>query len=932
MEGTRDTRIVIDGDTGAGKTTFIKRLCYIWAENVLHPGQDEKENKALQKYSFVIPIILRFLTHEKCFLDVLTAQLQVLNICEICSLLKCIEENPGEILLLFDGFDEYTGTSVIEKIISHEEYSNILCITTSRYHAIEQLRRKTSQAISHHIRLCGFNEEQVKLYITQFCKYHGIPFMVGKNLIVKLTKERRDILELAKVPIRTEMICIVWSIEKKLGKTLSDLYEFFVKHLIAHHQKKRINSCKTLAVEEIERRQEILLTVGKLANTWERYNRLKILFDEKELQLCLPSNLSENNKKDMFSRIVDIGLIGKSHPSNVLKLSKWSFNHLSIQEYFVAYFLKNTTNDVYVKEFIERCRDQRVLFRSEMILMFLCSIDSDLGSHILNSLLQEPNDEIKFMDLLKFLSKVLHKVTHHSVSLPWCVNVKLLQEDYHEQCHCLDTLNSLLESEKRNQKPNLHSLTLCNILGYKDFMDLTYLKKLDLSVKDQNELLIFKEKIQHLKALESLTVQSDISFTNVDLASNVPTKNLMCLSVTGPGAMKAAADHIQRFTLLQQLHIDDTSAMYDKEAESNLITKLKRSKTMKQVSLCASEIDEMLLKKDLSLKVKTLRKGTLGRALRDMNVSDNLHKLDLRENNLEQDGNSLGKLICKMTALRILCIGLCSLNHQTLKAIVTSIKTTKKKEEICQLHTLSMEGGSYKNNNNFHSGGTYLGELIALLPQLEILGLAVCRLVSSDLNAMNEALPQNTKIQTLNMMFNDLGDTNGGGVRLFEHLRHLQAVKAGGSQGPDPTQALCKAAEAGSLTSLQILDISYSRLKPDSLKELSQHLSSMSNIKVINLENIRGVKSEDFKFLFENIPKSARHLNVNEVWSIKMDPYLVLENKENLKHLKRLNIELSDNDIEFIQEQLELHNPDIHVYNDVHEYVWKAYVLDQYQG
>ena len=306
---------MIDGVPGAGKTTFIKRLCYIWAQGVLNIEEKESEDEYLHKYKLVIPIILRFVKQENSLTEILAAQLQCLSFCEICAVIKYqIETNPENVLLLLDGFDEYTGRSSVEKIIGKEESSLVLCITTSRPHAIEQITRKTSQAMDQHVKLCGFSEKQVEQYITQFCDYHDLPIKTGEGLIRTLFSNRRDILELAKVPIRTEMICIVWAVFGKLGESLDDLYELFIIHLITHWETKKGLKTKNMSPQQVMKQNKpLLLKIGQLANTWEKQKRLRIVFSTEKLEKILGEE---------FDKVVNIGILTKSHPSNILQESK----------------------------------------------------------------------------------------------------------------------------------------------------------------------------------------------------------------------------------------------------------------------------------------------------------------------------------------------------------------------------------------------------------------------------------------------------------------------------------------------------------------------------------------------------------------------------------------------------------------------------------
>ena len=972
---------MIDGDPGAGKTTFTKRLCYIWAQSVLRPEERDTEDEYLHKYTLVIPIILRFVTEQNTLMDIITSQFECLNICQACAVINLFENKPSEVLLLLDGYDEYTGHSkIISKVTNKEECPDILTFTTSRPHAIEQLRRHTSQAVDQHVKLCGFNQKQIIQYIRQFCIYHKLPTNKGEKLIKTLLEERTDILEVAKIPIRTEMICIVWARYGKLGKTLADLYELFVVHLITRQRTKLEPGYKHEGESTgvLEENKELLLLVGEVANTWEKYGRLRIVFNTKELKSVLNNSKTSEagTQNDIFNKVIDIGLITKSHPSNDLDKSKWSFPHLTIQEYFVSDFLGNTEDNQFVDEFASRCKEYKVLQRCEVIFMFLSCKYPDVANKILTLLVIEEKDEKKCKDLLDFISKLIkyYENSKIDIPLPYCVDIKSIDEQINSRYRkdkgelLRSSLYSLLESEKRQKKPNLHSLTVCNILQYRDFMDLTYLQRLDVEVRKQEELLMLKQKIQHMKALESLCIglypekpdseseeslsdseylseeslsnQSDVSSTDVDLVSSIPTDKLTSLSMTGPDVMKAAADHIQKFTILQQLYIDETSTDYTEEETSTdyteetrnkLISSLKSNNSIKEVSLCVQDLDDRIIQEKLNMKVilqvkkYKLRKDSLRKAVRGLDFTGGLYKLDLSYNNLEDEGESLGELMARMTTLRVLDVWKCNIKADTVQAMVQTIKEIK---VTSGLHTLYM--GSYNdiNNNNLHTGGCYLGELVALIPDLYTLDLSYCNLTDTDLVNMSDAVPATTSIHTLNLQGNNLGYNSEGLTSLLTHTPHIQALAVGGIKTPDPVPSLCRAADTESLTSLHVLDMSWSMLYPGSLEKLGQHLQYMNKLQVINLDRIDGVEPEDYQHVYSKLPPSIHNLNVWNV-NIDLDVYLILEYKDNLNHLHRLHVLLYDSDIELLQEVLEQNNPHIHVYNDSGEDTWRMYIKEK---
>ena len=970
----------------------LSRDCYVWANRYQYSGEKYTEDEYLRRYDLVIPIILRFVKQEDTMIDILNSQLKCLTTCQICALVEHFEQHPNKVLLLLDGYDEFTGSarSMMEKVIIKDEISDVLCITTSRPHAIEQLRRRTSHAVDHLVRLCGFSEKQVREYITQFCKYHKLPPEKGEKLIQKLFQERQDLLEVAQVPIRTEMICIVWNVHGKLGNTLADLYKLFIKHMIIHWKTKNVpsNENKEEPDHILKKKnkeifyKEILLEVGRIANSWDEYNRLQIVFTSSELKSAL-------NTDFRFEDLLELGLVIKSHPSHVLDESKWSFPHQTIQEYLVAYFLGNinkvvtndnqvgtddnqivtndnqvvTDNKQVVTDFVTRCKDYIVLERCEMILIFLCSKYPSVANRLFTDLLRAESDAKKCMKLLNIISKPLVYFTNRNkidIPLPKHLSINSIEKDIQssteskvQQAHLLRrTIHSLLESEKKHKESNLVSLTISNISRYHGFLNIKSLQRLDVSVSKKQELLFLKQKIQSMTDLQKLSIQlpsknlsleieqapvgqgetedkpiKDIAivdpksttFKTTDIIGSIPCTKLTSLTLIAPDAILAAADHIQKFVKLQELHVDDRSEIIDEQARNKFVTSLKSNSSVQQVTLCLPELEDMILLENLSitLQVRKIKQDILGKA------TGNFFKLDLTGNELKLEGESLGHLLVKMTTLQVLCVANCNIQAQTVKAMEQAVRDS---HVTCGLHTLELGGSRDENSNNLESGGHCLGKLLALTPSIETLNLNDCKLTPKDLTEMAGALKHTTNIHTLNVRYNALGDSKEGLVNLLTRMHLMKALSVGGYEQPDPIATLCEGVNAGSLNNIEVIDMAWSKVTPGSLKQQGQYLQKMEKLQVLSIENTAGAKSEDYGHVYSNLPTSLKHLKLTPL-HVTLDPYLILNNKQSLTHLHRLNVNLPHRDIQILQEVLVENNAQIHVYNELEEDIWKMYVL-----
>ncbi|KAM9302009.1 nucleotide-binding oligomerization domain-containing protein 2 [Gastrophryne carolinensis] len=230
--------ILILGDAGSGKSTLLQQIQNLWASG-----------KAFQNFSFIFPFSCRRLyCMEK------PASLKTLIFEQCCwpdtsqeDIFQFILEHPSQVLITFDGFDEFkfpftdenkqcspTETSSIASIVFNLIQGNLmkdcLKVVTSRPDVINVALRKY---IKKEINLRGFSEKSIEAFIL---KHHKTPD-TSKDLM-SLVKTSSSLNGLCHIPV------FCWIISKchkelincgdKTLQTITSIYLLTLKHFLRH--------------------------------------------------------------------------------------------------------------------------------------------------------------------------------------------------------------------------------------------------------------------------------------------------------------------------------------------------------------------------------------------------------------------------------------------------------------------------------------------------------------------------------------------------------------------------------------------------------------------------------------------------------------------------------------------------------------------------
>uniref|UniRef100_A0A671PQA3 Class II, major histocompatibility complex, transactivator n=1 Tax=Sinocyclocheilus anshuiensis TaxID=1608454 RepID=A0A671PQA3_9TELE len=222
--------VALLGKAGAGKTTFIQRLCLDWASGSLRQFQ----------FVFLLNCKILDLTKSTYSLKGLLFDLSMSPRCEDSdSMFKHILSCPDEVLIIFDSFDhikdfegllqspakshtntKYTIKQLFSGLFQKEILSGCtLLIATRPKDVLNQVLRKMDSLLE----LCGFSPEDIELYTS---KYFGDASLQENAL--KQIKTDRYIFSLCSNPLLCWTTCFLLEHQEScndLPSTLTDLYQ-----------------------------------------------------------------------------------------------------------------------------------------------------------------------------------------------------------------------------------------------------------------------------------------------------------------------------------------------------------------------------------------------------------------------------------------------------------------------------------------------------------------------------------------------------------------------------------------------------------------------------------------------------------------------------------------------------------------------------------
>ena len=354
-----EQKILVVGRPGIGKTMFSTKILRDWAsDNLLNETQ-----KSQIDFAFLIKLRMFNSTDKELNLR------ELLDHSEFSTALSedawnYICNNPERVLIIFDGFDEYSGKTeinkddvqhrnneeermpvhfLLQKIVSGKILTGATVLMTTRPNAVSCIG---SLGFDKTVEILGFSTEQVKDYVQKFSKQGDKAETIKQHIT-----SNSNLLAFCYIPVNCYIICSC--LLQLLGNTtgftslptrLTEIYSIAIKmfyfcyddnqyrHDKAEGQPFILKKFKELSSDV----QDVFARLGKIAFDGIKEGRL--IFESHEVE-----NLASNG---LFHRLPD------SFSGLTEGRAQYCFLHLTIQEFLAAKYLVDTYSSEDLQKFV----------------------------------------------------------------------------------------------------------------------------------------------------------------------------------------------------------------------------------------------------------------------------------------------------------------------------------------------------------------------------------------------------------------------------------------------------------------------------------------------------------------------------------------------------------------------------------------------------
>ena len=351
----KHTRMLVYGRPGIGKSTFCKKAAYDWSKAL---------REILMNFCILLLIKLRDVCDVGNIRDVLRASKLLASDGPISvdSLYDYIINNQDKVLLILDGYDEYSFAeehSPILAIWKGEQLRDCHVIVTTRQLECDELKGPSHVQLE----IQGFKSWKRK---DTFAR----KFMAGEEDLdeFKLYLGEKDLDDMAEIPLFLLMLCILWKEKRHEGlpKSRAEIFTQFIQTMLDH--KDEIQQPKPFQKVTSTEAREDLSNLGKVAFEALLQDRLYVRCSE------LPGNISRS-----FQKLSEVGLFQIVNLTSLNPEKGAYFIHKSVQEFLAAWHIKEEVLSIKGESTpsLSKVESFEKIVKMNEVLKFACELSTE---------------------------------------------------------------------------------------------------------------------------------------------------------------------------------------------------------------------------------------------------------------------------------------------------------------------------------------------------------------------------------------------------------------------------------------------------------------------------------------------------------------------------------------------------------------------------
>ena len=407
-------RILLTGTAGIGKTLFSQKLVRDWADDELFQSE----------FHFKFVYLLTFRQLNLLENDQLSLQ-ELLNCCTVLddssniddSLFEYIVNHPEEVLIIIDGYDEYsqqdyiTGESekqyqntakekmpvaaLCTKLIKGKLLRDSVVMITSRP---DESDKMGGIHFDRYVEIAGFSPEQVQEFIEKYFRENN----TMKNAVLDHVMKNENLVSFGHIPMLCFLMCFYMDYALQTSKSTddipvstTDIYSEVVNIFELKH-----NAASEFKTKEIPEKFKGSLLVENTLDILSEF-AAKLLLQKKPV--FEERNMEEKFRSEEIEKLKGSGLLhcGPPFRKSAFETTKYlSFTHMTLHEFLaVRWFVMSSVIPKNV---------------SEMVLQFMAGLlskkkNDKLMENLLESISSSPCSALQILLRAKCLSEYQDK-------------------------------------------------------------------------------------------------------------------------------------------------------------------------------------------------------------------------------------------------------------------------------------------------------------------------------------------------------------------------------------------------------------------------------------------------------------------------------------------------------------------------------------------